>query len=96
MSNIELYDFSLSGCLSSDCSISGELSGQNGMIGDISISNNIPEYIGDHIITPSSKSDIVLNTKDKKLNENITVIKIPYYQTSNTDGGETVYIAEEV
>lgn len=30
------------------------------------------------------------------MEDNVVVKKIPYYETSNVDGGETVYIAGEV
>lgn len=52
-------------------------------------------YRGDYEVTPSAKVDIILPTKNKAMTDDITVIQIPYYETSNTSG-YTVYIASEV
>lgn len=58
------------------------------------VSVGIP-YDGDYTVTPSAESAVVLPTKNKMLKEDITVQKIPYYETANPTG-ETVYIASEV
>lgn len=52
-------------------------------------------YGGDYEVTPKAEEAVVLPTRDKVLAEDITVKKIPYYETSN-DLGETVFIAAEV
>lgn len=54
------------------------------------------QYNGDYIITPKANSQIVLDTSDKILLDDITIKKIPYYETSNSAGGDTVYIGSEV
>ena len=48
-------------------------------------------YDGDYIIKPKAYEDIVLDTSDKLLTDDITVLEIPYYETSNVSG-YTVYI----
>ena len=48
-------------------------------------------YQGDYYVTPEPFNDKILQTTGFKLNKNITVLKIPYYKTSN-DTGYTVYI----
>lgn len=56
----------------------------------------VPEYEDAYTITPLAFQDIVLPTKDKQLKDNITIKEIPYYETSNTSGGSTVYIAGQI
>lgn len=45
-----------------------------------------PEYEGPFVITPKPYDDIVLNTTQKTVMDNITVLKIPHYETSNLKG----------
>lgn len=56
----------------------------------------IPEYEDSYTITPQAFQDIVLPTKNKQLKDNIIIKEIPYYETSNTSGGNTVYIAGQI
>ncbi len=55
-------------------------------------SNPGEEYDGDYQITPKT-SPQELETKNKTLKDNITVLSIPYFEVSNTDG-TTVIIGE--
>ena len=52
-------------------------------------------YEGDYIVIPKADSATVLPTRDKMLWDDVTVTKIPYYETANPTG-DTVYIASEV
>ena len=52
-------------------------------------------YEGDYTITPRPRSDQVLPTNGKLLDQDLTVLRIPYYQASNPKG-DTVYIGSEV
>lgn len=54
-----------------------------------------PEYHGDYEVTPSASTAIILETGGLMMVEDVTVRKIPYYETSNITG-KTVYIASEV
>lgn len=56
---------------------------------------DIERYEGDYIITPLAYTQQELETRNKLLEDNITVKEIPYYQVSNIDG-TTVYIGSEV
>lgn len=56
---------------------------------------DIERYKGDYIITPMAYDEQELETKNKLLEDNITVKEIPYYRVSNVDG-TTVYIGSEV
>ena len=50
-------------------------------------------YDGDYIVTPKAHSGTVLETQGKLMTDDVTVIKIPYFETSNLSG-KTVYIGE--
>ena len=52
-------------------------------------------YEGDYIITPKETAQ-VMKTAGKVMNKDVTVKEIPYYVTSNTAGGETVYIGKVI
>lgn len=51
----------------------------------------IPVYTGAYDVTPDPDVMQTLLTAGKQMTENVTVQKIPYYETSNIDG-TTVYI----
>lgn len=55
--------------------------------------SDVPYYDGDYIVIPKAKSQTVLQTKNKRCRENITVVRIQTAQTHNTYG-TTFYIAE--
>lgn len=52
-------------------------------------------YEGEYKVTPTVDGK-VLKTKDKLMVDDLTVKPIPYFDTSNTAGGRTIYIADEV
>ena len=52
-------------------------------------------YEGDYIVTPKVNEQ-TMPTKDKVMTEDVTIKSIPFYNVSNTSGGSTVYIANEV
>lgn len=54
------------------------------------------EYEGEYTVTPKAHEEQTLETKDKLMAENVTVVKIPYYETSNVFDGLTVFIAEDI
>lgn len=54
---------------------------------------DVPNYEGDYIVTPMVHSEVVLETKDKRCTDDITVLKVPKSETSN-EFGTTFYIGE--
>lgn len=52
-------------------------------------------YEGSYDVTPTVDG-LTMNTKEKYMKENVNVMPIPYYDVSNTSGGTTVYIADEL
>ena len=87
-------------------SVSGKISGGGKMRGSISyagtiggaISAGAPRnvYSGVYKITPKTRKEVVLETAKKYLEQDIKVLKVPFYQTSNEQGGITIYIGDEV
>lgn len=62
----------------------------------IIVSDNIDTYEGPYSVEPRSDSDQILATAYKKMKQDVTVKKIQYAEVSNTSGGTTVTIGEEV
>jgi hypothetical protein len=52
-------------------------------------------YAGPYEVTPKAWEAQTLATKDKLMAEDVTVFKVPYYETSNLYDGLTVFIAED-
>ena len=52
-------------------------------------------YTGEYTVTPKAHEETVLPTKRKLMLNDVTVLEVPYYETSN-EHGTTVYIAREV
>jgi len=53
----------------------------------------LPTYDGEYTITPKPFTEQVLETKNKSLVNDITVLEIPYSEVTNPEGGKTVNIA---
>jgi len=51
-------------------------------------------YDGSYLVTPLAKDEVVLKTYGKVMRDDVTVKKVPYFETSNESGGYTVYIGE--
>ena len=63
--------------------------------GFVNISRGNAEiYDGEYIVTPIPYDSQTLETKDKLMADDVTVLAIPYYETSNISG-ITVYIGGE-
>lgn len=54
---------------------------------------NADEYEGDYTVIPLAHNPVILETEGKVCTDNITVTKIPTYETHN-DYGLTFYIRE--
>ena len=55
---------------------------------------DLPVYPGPHEVTPLTSAAQTLLTQQTVVLQNITVEEIPYYETTNIKGGQTVYIGE--
>lgn len=54
-----------------------------------------PTYTGDYDVTPTADGE-VLKTAQKTMSKDLTIHPIPYFEVSNTAGGDTVYIGGEI
>ena len=84
---------SLKAVISNSVALTGRINSINKLQGVISVLEPVDSYKGDYIITPKVESQSI-KTKNKKMEDNVTVLAIPYYETSNPTG-KTVYIGGE-
>ena len=89
------FKIPLIGTIRSETSITGKLKTEDVVFGKIQLSGNLSIYNGDYTVTPSVEEQ-TLKTANKKMLEDVTVKKIPFYETGNLSGGHTVYIGSEV
>lgn len=61
----------------------------------VPVYKDAPPYEGEYKVTPKVIEQ-TLPTAKKLLSEDVTIKKIPYFEVSNTSGGNTVYIGNEV
>ena len=57
--------------------------------------SNVNAYDGVYEITPTVDEQ-ELKTKHKYMNDDITIHAIPFFEVSNTSGGNTVFIADKL
>lgn len=53
-------------------------------------------YGGPYEVTPKAWEEQILQTEGKLMSDDVTVFRVPYYETINLFDGKTAYIAEEV
>lgn len=98
---------SLSGSVSVEQAIKGTISSGNTLIGavhdtsdklsgELSICDIYAQYDGQYEVTPSVYEQQELETANKVLKENIKVLEVPFYATSNDANGVTAYIGKDV
>lgn len=88
----------LSGNLTSAGRLHGTLVGDHHKIqGTLTIPSTpgLELYDGPYEVTPKAWEAQTLATKDKLMADDVTVFKVPYYETSNIFDGLTVFIAED-
>lgn len=52
-------------------------------------------YKGDYTVTPKTEKQ-ELATRQKFLTENVKIKEIPFFEVSNLEGGQTVFIGKEL
>ncbi len=89
-------DAVLTGRVIADGSLSGKIHGTAVLSGAIQAGiSDVPKYAGETTVTPKVENETVLPTRDKIVKDDITVLKIPQFEVSNTSGGYTLIIGEE-
>lgn len=68
-----------------------------GLTGQLSIATGCAHeaYSGAYTVVPRAHDAQTLPTENKLLTKNVTVEKVPFFETDNDANGKTVYIAEE-
>lgn len=80
--------------------LKGAISAQGVLKGAISLPKIVDNgggavYEGEYTIIPETTAQ-TLPTAHKRMQDDLTVLAIPYYETTNETGGNTVYIGMEV
>ena len=57
--------------------------------------NSASIYDGSYSVKPKAFEDITLPTANKLMKNNVTIEKVPYFETSN-ETGTTIYIADSI
>ena len=85
------------GCLSNTQSLVGELTYEAHLTGSLATAYSSAgvKYDGDYEVTPTVEG-MELNTKDRYMVDDVKINAIPFFEVSNTSGGNTVYIAGEI
>jgi len=82
----------VSGSLSGASGITGALSGVGTVTGSLSAdAQAAPYYDGEYRVIPALDAQ-VLPTNGKRMRDDVVVTEIPYYETSNPQGGYTAII----
>lgn len=64
--------------------------------GEVVVVADVDYYEGPYEVTPKAHEETILATKHKAMTDDVTVLEIPYWETSNLFDGKTAYIANEV
>lgn len=94
----------LGGLIEVEPELTGDIDVEIELTGDIDVEaelcsviaySNAKTYDGAYEVTPMADEEQVLVTAQKLMADDVTIHKVPYYETSN-EHGITVYIAEGV
>lgn len=61
----------------------------------VAVTKDVERYDGPYMVTPKV-AEQVLPTAKKLMSADVTIAKIPIFEVSNTSGGTTIYIADEI
>lgn len=75
--------------------LKGKIKSEGTLVGRMAMPVGYTDYTGSYEVTPKT-SEQSLKTKDRHLTDDVTVKAIPFFETSNNSGGNTVYIGSEV
>lgn len=65
------------------------------LTGMFEVTKEYSTYHGSYLVVPRANRKQVLRTQNRIMKEDVTVLEVPYFETSN-ETGTTVYIAKEV
>ena len=61
----------------------------------LGVPGQVPAYTGPYTVTPAVVEQM-LETTDKRMTDDVTIHAIPFFEVSNPQGGNTIYIGSEV
>lgn len=61
----------------------------------IIVSEANEHYKGEYTVTPQTETQ-TMQTQNKIMDQDVTIKAIPYYETGNVQGGNTVYIGSDI
>ena len=87
----------LTASISSDKGLAGQLGNEEQLVGSITIppAAGASPYTGEYEVTPTVEG-LNLPTRQKYMTDDVKILAIPYFEVSNTSGGNTIYIAREI
>ena len=93
---ISLQEGTLIGKISSrNAILLGKIQSHMTLNGKVTISSDHEYFNGDYEVIPKIESQS-LETKDKIMSKDVLIKSIPYYEVSNPQGGNTVYIGSDL
>ena len=87
-------EVSLSSTIEGEMAMTSVIEGEIDKILYVDTSHNV--YEGDYIVTPLVNNEVVLETNGKLMEDDVTVLRVPYLETANPSGGNTAFIGEHV
>lgn len=89
----QLNSVRITGYIKGNQPIRGRIQGKQPITGTIQVAKTkkLPEYEGPYEVVPVFNEQI-LETKQKSMADDVTVLAIPIYEVSNPQGGTTVTI----
>ena len=87
-------ELSLSSFIEGEMAMTSVIEGEIDKVVYVDTSQHI--YDGDYIVTPLVNNEVILETNGKLMEDDVTVLRVPYLETANPSGGNTAYIGEHV
>lgn len=87
-------EVSLSSTIEGEMAMTSVIDGEIDKVFFVDVSH--PVYDGEYIVTPLVNSQVILDTNGKLMEDDVTVLKVPYLETANPSGGNTAYIGEHI
>lgn len=88
----------MSGTLRATAALSGGVTAQAALSGTAVIPTMYAadKYDGAYEVMPKFSTDVVLPTRNRLMQQDVTVSKIPQYEISNEAGGKTLIMGDEI
>lgn len=66
-----------------------------GVVQTVAAPGEVEAYTGPYDVTPKTEGQ-TLKTANKRMTDDVSVKAIPFFDTSNNAGGQTIYIGVEI